>query len=45
MTLPFPARALALALALTLIPNCCLLGQHAHGAAMASLGPICRALR
>ena len=39
------ACALAALALLLLIPDCCLLGRHAHGAAMAAYGPICRALR
>jgi hypothetical protein len=37
--------AAALLLAGLLLPDCCLTGRHAHGLAMASFGPICRALR
>jgi hypothetical protein len=37
--------ALALAIGLLVLPECCLLGQHARGAGMAAFGPICRAAR
>lgn len=42
-----PARWAALALGVTLLvlPDCCLNGSHANGAAMTAYGPICRALR
>lgn len=42
-----PARlsALALGLALLVLPDCCLNAGHTHGAGMAAYGPICRALR
>jgi hypothetical protein len=46
-TLAAPPRAalgIALALALLVLPNCCLTGRHAR-AGVPMLGPICRALR
>jgi len=36
--------ALAFGLAFFVVPDCCLTGSHAHGAAMPAYGPICRAL-
>jgi hypothetical protein len=49
-TLAAPPRkalwgTLALTVALLFVPDCCLVGRHAHGAAMAAFGPICHALR
>ena len=51
-SLPSPAppraalwAAAALALALMVLPDCCLTGRHIHGFGMVAFGPICRAPR
>jgi hypothetical protein len=41
---PRAALGLALALALLILPNCCLTGRHTH-AGVLMFSPICRALR
>jgi len=38
-----PWLALALALALSTLPDCCLLGHHVHGLGMEAFGVICSA--
>jgi len=38
-----PWLALAFAVMLSTLPDCCLLGHHAHGLGMEAFGVICRA--